>query len=95
MLPLRGFILKARERPEAPLKNGTRDFENSPHLKDRYSFMRQSVEILNIFDTSTFKQVFWWTKTFLKKTGVPFFSSVHYSWKCTISLRNCLVKSQC
>ena len=58
MLPHRGFILKPRERPQVPLKNGTRDFENSHHLRDRHSFMRQSVEVLNIFDTLTFKQVF-------------------------------------
>ena len=34
--------------------------------------MKQSVEILNDFDTSTFKQTFWKTKTFFKKLESPF-----------------------
>ena len=36
-------------------------------LRDRHVFMLKSVEILNDFDTSTLKQIFWKTKTFFKK----------------------------
>ena len=41
-------------------------------MRDRYNFMKQLVEILNDFDTLTFKQTFWKTKTFFKKPGSPF-----------------------
>ena len=34
--------------------------------------MRQSVEILNDVNTSTFKQIFWKTKTFFKKLEYRF-----------------------
>ena len=33
MLPCRGFIWKAIERPYVPLKNGTRDLESGPSYK--------------------------------------------------------------
>ena len=33
MLFLRGFILKPTERAYVPLRNGTRDFRNSPSLE--------------------------------------------------------------
>ena len=36
-------------------------------LRDRHVFMRQSVEILNVLNTLTLKQIFWKTKTFFKK----------------------------
>ena len=34
----------------------------------------ENVEILNVSNTLTLKQIFWKKKTFFKKTGVPFFS---------------------
>ena len=34
--------------------------------------MRQSVEILNVFNTLTLKQIFWKTKTFLKQLEYRF-----------------------
>ena len=41
-------------------------------LRDRHVFMWQSVEILNVFNTLTLKQIFWKTKTFLKKWSTVF-----------------------
>ena len=43
-------------------------------FKDRHVFMRQSMEIPNVFITLTLKQIFWKTKTFFQKAGVTFFS---------------------
>ena len=42
-------------------------FKMALRLRDRYAFMWQLPGILNVFDTLTLKQVFWKTKTFLKK----------------------------
>ena len=36
---LRGFILKPTKRAWSLLKNDTRDFQNSPPLRDQYAFM--------------------------------------------------------
>ena len=63
----RGFISKQTGRAQVPLKSGTRDFQNSLRLRDRHVFIRQSVEILNIFNTITLKQTFWKTKAFFRK----------------------------
>ena len=41
-------------------------------LQDQHVFMWQSVEILNIFNTSTLKQIFWKTKTFSEKLEYHF-----------------------
>ena len=48
------------------------DFQNSPLLRDRHVFMWQSVEILNVFNTLTLRQIFWKTKTFFKKVKYCF-----------------------
>ena len=42
------------------------------HLRDWHVFMWQSVEVLNVFNNLTLKQIFWKTKTFLKKLGYCF-----------------------
>ena len=42
-------------------------FKIALRLRDRYVFMWQLVEILNVFNISTLKQGFWKTKTFFKK----------------------------
>ena len=42
-------------------------FKIALHLRDRHVFMWQSLKILNVFNTLTLKQIFWKTKTFLKK----------------------------
>ena len=41
-------------------------------MPDRHVFMRQSVEILKVFNTVILKQIFWKTKTFLKKLEFRF-----------------------
>ena len=42
-------------------------FKIALRLQDRYVFMTQSVEILNVFNTLTLKQIFWKTKSFFKQ----------------------------
>ena len=41
-------------------------------LRDRHVFMWQSVKVSSIFSTLTLKQIFWNTKTFLKKLEYSF-----------------------
>ena len=41
-------------------------------LRDRHIFMWQSLEILNVFNALTLKQVFWKTKICFKKLGYRF-----------------------
>ena len=41
-------------------------------LRDWHVFMWQSVEILNFFNASTLKQIFWKTKTFFKELEYRF-----------------------
>ena len=69
---LRGLILKPTERALVLLKNGTGDCQIALHFRDRHVFIWQSVEILNVFNTLTLKQIFWKTKTFFKKLGYRF-----------------------
>ena len=47
-------------------------FKIALRLRDRHLFMWQSVEILNVFNTLTLRQIFWKTKTFFQKNRVPF-----------------------
>ena len=42
-------------------------FKIALHLRDRHVFAWQSLGISNVFNTLTLKQVFWRSKTFLKK----------------------------
>ena len=41
-------------------------------LRDRDVFMWQSVKVSSVFNTLTLKQIFWKTKTFLKKLEYSF-----------------------
>ena len=50
-------------------------------LRYRHVFMWQSVEILNVFNTLTLKNVFWKMKSFSKKLEYHFFSWKHQDWK--------------
>ena len=59
---LRGSILKPSERAQTLLKNGTRDFENTP------PFERSACDIQWKF----LNQIFWKTKTFFKKLEYSF-----------------------
>ena len=47
-------------------------FKIALHLRDRYVFMWQSVEILNVFNTYFLEK-----ENFFQKTRVPFFSWKH------------------
>ena len=58
-------------------------FKIALRLRDRYIFMWQSADILNVFSTLNLKQIFWKTKTFFKKLK---YSSFPY--KITISESN-------
>ena len=49
-----------------------RIFEVALRLRARHDFMWQSLEILNVFNTSTFKQIFWETETLFKKLEYSF-----------------------
>ena len=48
-------------------------FKTVLRLQDRHIFIRQSLEILNVFNLLTFKQ-FFWKKTLFWKTGLLLFS---------------------
>ena len=43
------------------------NFKIAPCLRDQRTFTWQSVEILNVFNNLTLKQIFWKKKTFFKK----------------------------
>ena len=47
-------------------------FKIALRLRGWHVFMSQSVEILNVFNTLTLKQIFWKTKTFIKKLDYRF-----------------------
>ena len=49
-------------------------FKIALRLRDWHAFMWQLVKIFNVFSSLTMKQIFWKTKTFFNKTGVPTFS---------------------
>ena len=63
-------------------------------LRDRHVFMRQSVEILNVFSASTLKPIFSKTKTFLKNLEYRFLVErtkieiTSFSYKTAISEAN-------
>ena len=45
-------------------------------FRDHHVFMRQLVEISNVFNTLTLKQIFWKTKTFFKKLEYCFLKTL-------------------
>ena len=69
-------------------------FKIALQLRDRHVFVWQSVEILNVFNTLTLKQIFWTTKTFFKKLGYCFLiestkiENASFWYKTTISKAN-------
>ena len=46
-------------------------FKIAIRLRDQHVFMWETLEIFNIFNTSTLKQIFWKMETFFKKLGYP------------------------
>ena len=71
---LRRFILKPAERAQVLLKNGPRDFQNSPPFERLACFYVTIAGNFEHFQYLTLKQIFWKRKTFFQKTGVLFFS---------------------
>ena len=71
-LPLKGFTLKPTERALVPQKMIC-DFKIALRLRDQHVFVRQSLEVLNVFNILTLKQVFIKTKTFVRNTEYRYF----------------------
>ena len=69
---LRVFILKPTERAQFLLKNGTRDFQNSPPFERSACFYVTISESFKRFQYLTLKQIFWKTKPFFKKLEYRF-----------------------
>ena len=62
-------------------------------LRDRYIFIWQSLEILNVFITLTLIQFFWKSKSLTLTTGALLFSWKHYNEKRHISLKTVASKA--
>ena len=56
------------------LKNGTRDFQNSPPFKRSTCFYETATESFERFQYLSFETDFLENKMLFQKTGVPFFS---------------------
>ena len=74
---LRGFILKPTERTKALLKNGTRDFQNSPPFERSLCFYMTISEDFKHFQYFNFEIDFLENKNLFQKTGVQFFIWKH------------------
>ena len=71
---LRGFIFKSTERAQVLLKNGTRDFQNSPPFERSACFYVTVSESFKRFQYFNFETNFLENENLFQKTGVPFFS---------------------
>ena len=74
MLFLRVFILKPTERAQVVLKNGTRDFRNSPPFERLACFYVAISESFKRFQYFSFEKNFVENGNLFQKTGVPFLS---------------------
>ena len=74
MFFLRGFILRLTERAWVLLKNGTRDFQNTPPFERSTCFYVTISENFKSFQYFNFKRDFLENENVFQKTGVPFFS---------------------
>ena len=74
MLFLRVFILKPTERAQVLLKNGTRDFQNSPPFQRSACFCVTISESFKRFQYFNFEATFLENKSLFQETGVTFFS---------------------
>ena len=69
-------------------------FKIAPSFREQHVFMWHSVEILNVFNTLTLKQIFWKTKTLFKKLEYHFLlestkiESTSFPYKTAISEAN-------
>ena len=71
---LRGFIFKSTERAQVLLKNGTRDFQNSPPFERSACFYVTISKSFKRFQYFNFETNFLENENLFQKTGVPFFS---------------------
>ena len=94
MLFLRGFILKPTERAYVDLKNDARNFQNSPPFERLACFYVTISGNFERFQTLTLKQIFWKTKTFVKKPDDSFLvdstsiESASFPYKTALSEAN-------
>ena len=74
MFFLRGFILRLTERAWVLLKNGTRDFQNTPPFERSTCFYVTISENFKRFQYFNFETDFLENENLFQTTGVPFFS---------------------
>ena len=74
MFFLRGFILRLTERAWVLLKNGSRDFQNTPPFERSTCCYVAISENFKSFQYFNFKTDFLENENLFQKTGVPFFS---------------------
>ena len=83
---LRGFILKPTERTQALLKNGTRDFQNSPPLETLACFSVTITENFKLFQYFNIETDILKNENLFQKTGVSFLNCLMcQSPKCPYS----------
>ena len=70
----RGFILKPTERAQVLLKNGTRDFQNSPPFERSACFYVTISESFKRFQYFNFETDFLENENLFQETGTPVFS---------------------
>ena len=76
MLFFRGFILNQQKEHGCFHETVPGIFKVALNLGDRLAFKWQSLEILNVFNSLTFKQIFWKTKPFSKNWKISFYLKV-------------------
>ena len=81
MLFLRVFIFKPTEWSKVLLKNGSRDFQNSPPFQRSACFYVTIWESFKHFQYFNFETNFLENENRFRETGVPFFGWNHYDWK--------------
>ena len=72
---LRVFILKPTGRAKVLLKSGTREFQNCSSFERSACFhvtISDVLQVSNVFNTLSLKQIFWKAKTFFKKLEYRF-----------------------
>ena len=92
---LRGFILKPTERAYVLVKNGTRDFQNSPPFGGSACFHVAITENFKGFQYLNFEKDFLENRNLFQKTGARFLIESTKIEKCIISIQNCHVRNQC
>ena len=91
---LQRFCFKVNRKILGSSKNGTRISKIVLCLRDRHVFIWQSLAILKVFNTLlTLKQVFWKTKTLLKKFEYRFSVQSTTNDSATFPYRTALSKS--